>query len=78
MAELLDIAKNNQQLQDNLDILEQRLLRCRTVKDFVRTLERELKKRFRVEYVTFGLAVNPRDARFEDLSEFPVAVPAPT
>ena len=66
MAELLDIAKNNQQLQDNLEILEQRLLKCRSVKDLVRTLERELKKRFRVEYVTFGLAADTSDAFFKE------------
>ncbi len=58
---LIEIARVNQQLQQQFDALEQRILRSRSLRDMARVIVREIKKRFEVDHVTLCMALDPND-----------------
>lgn len=61
IVNILNVARSNQQIQDNFDALEERILRSRSVREMARVLVQEIRKRFGVEWVTLCVALEPAD-----------------
>jgi two-component system cell cycle response regulator len=61
LREILDIACENQQIQDHFEALEQKILRSRSITDMARAIAKEIKQRFEVDYVTICLALEAED-----------------
>ena len=63
--EILEIARANQEIQNHFDVLEQRILRSRSIQEMARVIVKEIRQRFAVDYVTLCVALDPEDALFK-------------
>lgn len=65
LSEILEIASENQQIQDHFEALEGKILKSRSVREMARIIVKEIKNRFEVDYVTVCLALDPKDVLYK-------------
>jgi diguanylate cyclase (GGDEF)-like protein len=68
LRELVEIARENQRIQDQLDALETSMLQSRSIREMARVLVRELKRRFGADLVKIYLCIDQKDVLYKSPS----------